>query len=210
MIDRSGRVCGFPSVRDAQNSSRQQAFPELSACKQVVAFDTGFAALTTAGSVYTWGDERYGSCLGRDIADSSPTDRPGLVIALEDLPTGPVSKIAAGGYVLAALTAGNDLYLWGGHPGRKIYPSSITEEPEPIVIEEQDIADVAVGESHLIVLTMDGRVFVIGENNNGQLGLSAEFADSWTPVELGLEPDKRAVGIAAGPRNSFVIVKRTV
>lgn len=206
IIDTLGVVRQFASIRDVRGAPGQP-FQDLSPCTQVVAYDTGFAALSSTGSVYTWGDERYGSCLGRDLSEDEPADRPGLVAALQDLPTGPITKIAAGGYMLAALTAGNDLYLWGGHPGKKTVPGDVTDEPAPFVIDEKDIEDVAVGESHLIVLTTEGSVYVIGENGNGQVGMPVSSLDSWSQLDLNLHGDSRAVGVAAGPRNSFVIVK---
>lgn len=206
MIDQSGLVVQFQSLQvDGMTQGLHVA--DLPSCTQVVAYDTGFAALTSAGDVYTWGDERYGACLGRDISEASPAEKPGLVTALKDLPTGPISKLAAGGYMLAALTAGNDLYLWGGHPGRKTVPTDISEDPTPVVIDEQDVADVALGEAHIIVLTTGGKVYVIGQNSNGQLGLSLESTDSWMRVDLNLSKGKRAVGVAAGPRNSFIIIR---
>lgn len=189
-------------------TDNHQAFPDLPPCSQLVAYATGFAALTTTGAVYTWGDERYGACLGRDLSSTFPAEKPGLVTALQDLPTGPIVKIAAGGYMLAALTAGDDLYVWDGHPGRQAMFADIGEEPAPVVVgDELDVADVAVGEEHLIVLTTDGRVFVVGGNGNGQLGLPVKSADSWLQVELNLEEGRRVVGVAAGPRNSFIMVK---
>lgn len=206
IIDQSGIVVQFQSLQK-DGTTQGLHVSNLPICTQVVAYDTGFAALTAAGDVYTWGDERYGACLGRDISEASPAERPGLVNALQDLPTGPISKIAAGGYMLAALTAGNDLYLWGGHPGRKTVPADISEEPTPVVIDEQDVADVAFGEAHIIVLTTEGKVHVIGQNGNGQLGLSINLTDSWTQVDLNLSKGKRAIGVAAGPRNSFIIVQ---
>jgi hypothetical protein len=33
---------------------------------QLLAYETGFVALTPDGQVFTWGDERYAACLGRD------------------------------------------------------------------------------------------------------------------------------------------------
>lgn len=110
--------------------------------------------------------------------------------------------------MLAARTAGNDLYLWGGHPGRKNIPADVTDEPTPVDIEENDIADVAVGETHIIVLTMDGEVFVIGENGNGQLGLPGKIQESWSRVRLDLKGGRRVVGVQAGARNSFLLVHK--
>lgn len=173
-----------------------------------MAYETGFAALTRTGDVYTLGDERYSACLGREVSPLSPADEPGIVTALQELPTGPISKIAAGGYMLAALTTGNDLYIWGGHPGRKTVPADITDEPTPVDIEENDIADVAIGETHIIVLTTNGDVFVIGENGNGQLGLPNKSEDSWARVPLDLKDGRRVVGVQAGARSSFLLVHR--
>ncbi|CAN8103595.1 unnamed protein product [Discula destructiva] len=206
-IDRAGAIHQFSTFHDLANGKQGQTFPDLPACAQVIAYETGFAALTSRGSVYTWGDERYGACLGREISEDDPAGKPGLVTALQDLPTGPIAKIAAGGYMLAALTTGNDLYLWGGHPGRKTVPVDVMDEPAPVVIEELDIADIAIGEAHLIALTTDGKVFVIGDNGNGQLGLPIESTDSWKQVDLNLQEDRQAIGVAAGPRNSFITIK---
>lgn len=189
-----------------------------------MSYSTGFAALThPKGDVYTWGDERYGACLGREISASpssassaAAADQPSPVTALQDLPTGPVRKVAAGGYALAALTAGDDLYLWGcGQPGGRRGEGVLAgiaggDEPAPLDLDGRDIADVAVGDAHLVVLTTEGEVFVAGENGNGQLGLlpDVKYAESWARVELGLQDGRRAVGVAAGPRNTFILVSR--
>ncbi|KAI3394305.1 hypothetical protein diail_2952, partial [Diaporthe ilicicola] len=188
------------------SQAQYQSSQELPPCQQIVAYETGFAALTTTGDVYTLGDERYSACLGRETSPAKTADEFGLVTALQDLPTGPISKIAAGGYMLAALTTGNDLYLWGGHPGRKTIPADITDEPTPVDIEENDIADVAVGETHVLVLTTDGEVFIIGANENGQLGLASKSEESWSRVRLDLKGGRRVVGVQAGARNSFLLV----
>ncbi|ROW03953.1 hypothetical protein VSDG_00804 [Cytospora chrysosperma] len=207
---------------------QSQATARLPGFQQVVAYEAGFAALTPAGDVYTWGDERYAACLGRDVSSSSspsssssssypqgsgsgsvsPAGLPAPVAALRDLPTGPVVKVAAGGYLLAALTAGQDLYVWGGHPGRRALLAGVGDEPVPVDIGGRDIADVAVGESHVVVLAAGGEVFVIGNNANGQLGLPDKSVESWTRVGLDLQDGQRAVGVAAGPRNTFIMVQK--
>lgn len=208
VLDQTGSVRRYQSLDRFLSQDKGQTFPQIPPCKQVVAYETGFAALTHTGQVYTLGDERYSACLGREASPANPADEPGLVTALQDLPTGPIAKIGAGGYILAALTTGNDLYLWGGHPGRKTVPADITDEPTPIDIEEKDIVDVAVGETHIIVLTTEGDVFVVGENGNGQLGLPSKSGESWSRVELGLKDGRGVVGVQAGARNSFLLVHK--
>lgn len=208
VLDPAGSLRRYQSLNEFLSQDQCQNFPQLSPCQQIVAYETGFAALTRTGDVYTLGDERYSACLGREVSPLSPADEPGIVTALQDLPTGPISKIAAGGYMLAALTTGNDLYIWGGHPGRKTVPADITDEPTPVDIEDNDIADVAIGETHIIVLATNGDVFVIGENGNGQLGLPSKSEDSWARVPLDLKDGRRVVGVQAGARNSFLLVHR--
>ncbi|KAL8281868.1 hypothetical protein RB597_009539 [Gaeumannomyces tritici] len=215
-------VCQYSSILDALAASdvakytptktRTHRFPED--VIQLVAYDVGFAALLVIGNVWTWGDDRYPGCLARPVTNSQCSQTPALVTDLEDLPTGKIKRIAAGGYLLAALTTGGDLYCWGGHPGRKAIIGDSSEDmlsgPVPVVVDEDaDVTDVAVGESHLIVLTDRADVFVIGENSNGQLGLGKDrsvSARSWTRVELPqpLPQVREIVGVAAGPRCSFI------
>lgn len=42
--------------------------PEIT---QLVSYETGFAALSSTGQVFTWGDERYSTCLGRETTDET-------------------------------------------------------------------------------------------------------------------------------------------
>ncbi len=149
--------------------------------------------------------------------------------ALDDLPTGPIVKIAAGGFLLAALTQGRDLYCWGGHhPGRQQrLPAleGLTGEPAPVIVDlgeaddmvDTDLADVGVGDAHMIVLTADGAVCVTGSNANGQLGLGLDDTEAddsdggspWVRVTKGLpaeDSEQRVTAVYAGPRSSFIVV----
>jgi regulator of chromosome condensation len=76
----------------------------------------------------------------------------------------------------------------------------------------KDVLDVAVGESHAVALTTDACVYVLGGNENGQLGLGRGFgirwAEEWTRVKTSgsnISEGHRVVGVAAGPRCSFLI-----
>ncbi|CAK7223741.1 hypothetical protein SCUCBS95973_005282 [Sporothrix curviconia] len=223
-----GILLQYPSVADLLKEILEckcfLGFPDV---VQVVAYDVGFAALSADGSVWTWGDARFPECLGRDAALKS-ADVPGLVAALKGLPTGPIVKLAAGGYVLAALTKGQDLYCWGGYPGRRpVVLEGLMGEPSPIVVSvtpdaastgevgEEDIVDVGVGDGHMIALTASGSVCVIGSNASGQLGLGRDWksandtdvSKSWIKVGgFSSDEGRQATSVYAGPRSSFVVV----
>lgn len=129
------------------------------------------------------------------------------------MPTGPVVKIAAGGYVLAALTEGGDLYCWGGRPGQTPLFEDLSNMPIPVDLGvDADVKDVALGERHIIVLTTDGKVMVRGHNKNGQLGLGDGVGDAdgwveeWKTVEdVPNSAHGGVIGVAAGPRVSFIL-----
>lgn len=132
---------------------------------------------------------------------------PGLVEDLLDLPTGPVRKLSAGGYVLAALTFGNDLYVWGGRTGEESYLHGLSEAILPVDIHGHDILDVSVGDKHMIILTTDHRVFVSGDNHQGQLGLPHNQVYDWEDVPLAFYESQRVAGVHAGYKTSFLVVK---
>jgi alpha-tubulin suppressor-like RCC1 family protein len=110
--------------------------------------------------------------------------------------------------MLAALTVGNDLYCWG-HAGRSLILDGLSDIPSPVVVDDKDTVDVAVGAAHMLVLTSDREVYVIGDNTNGQLGLPGIAATkTWNRIDLTalLKRGEAVTGVAAGPRNSFLIV----
>lgn len=110
--------------------------------------------------------------------------------------------------MLAGLTDGGDLYCWGGHPAQAPIIDGLDGIPNLVDIDGKDVADVAVGDSHMMVLTAeDHRVMVIGNNSNGQLGIAAENAATWAEVPLGLGEESRIKAVRAGPKTSFVIVE---
>jgi alpha-tubulin suppressor-like RCC1 family protein len=128
---------------------------------------------------------------------------------LLDLPTGKIRKISSGGYVTAAITVGNDLYVWGGRPGQPKLLEQMEGYPTPVDLEGLDILDVAVGDGHILALSTDNRLFIVGDGGNGQLGLGSnikELAD-WKEVSLPLKEGQKMVRVHAGYKNSFVVVE---
>lgn len=78
-----------------------------------------------------------------------------------------------------------------------------------MVVEEYDVADVGVGEGHVVVLTTTGEVFGIGSNGSGQLGLGeVEGVEEWTRIGGGVvSGGKEVVGVVAGERSTFLVVR---
>jgi alpha-tubulin suppressor-like RCC1 family protein len=108
-----------------------------------------------------------------------------------------------------ALTRGNDLYAWGGHPARQPILDTLSSNPSPVNVEEHDILDCSVGETHMIALASDRNVYVIGENTNGQLGLSLTNTVVWKKAPLFLKTGEAVVGVHAGQRSSFIVTRNT-
>ncbi|GAW25373.1 putative serine threonine-protein kinase nek9 [Rosellinia necatrix] len=206
VYDGHDRITQHASLPQPGETEAGQIFNGMHKIIQLVACETSFVALSADGKVWTWGDERYSATLGRDITISSPAERPSLVEDLEDLPSGKIKKIAAGGYTVFALTDGHDLYAWGGHPARRPIPETLSGSPSPLDVEENDIVDCAVGEAHMIVLTTKGDVYVAGDNTNGQLGLSLEKTANWRKVPMPPRGED-IIGVKAGQRSSFIVTK---
>ncbi len=193
---------------------------------QLISNANTFTALLSTGSIYTWGDPRH-QILGRTLTSDTTAGEPGLVTALDGVP---ISKIASGGWMTGAVSRDRDLYVWGrsapgGQGGKKIRclpgavrtPSNEDEqekqqkESEVALVDIEDgvdVVDVGVGAGHMLALTGDGRVFGVGENENGQLGVGDgdRYLEDWVEVDLGLEEGRTVVGVECGYWSSFVLV----
>ncbi|CAM1509469.1 Fc.00g032080.m01.CDS01 [Cosmosporella sp. VM-42] len=203
----------YPSPTTYQARTGGKSWPCRRRVTQIAAYDTGFIILYEDGTVDTLGDPRFEDCLGRDVNETSPADEPGEVVDLSDLGD-PIQKVSAGGYIMAALTEGGGLYVWGAesagsHSRHQAFPE-ISRVPNYIEVDgEQDVKDIALGESHAIALTSEGNVFVIGSNISGQLSLGKPFiwelVKTWTKVNTQIPPGWEVVGVEAGPRSSFIM-----
>ncbi|KAH9212492.1 regulator of chromosome condensation 1/beta-lactamase-inhibitor protein II [Leptodontidium sp. 2 PMI_412] len=196
----------IPTLQCKSGSTNTLNLPEE--LRQIVANQTTFTALSKEGGrVYTWGDGRYPNCLGREISEECPANIPGIVEDLAELPGGGIRKISSGGYVTAALTDDNDLYVWGGRAGQKAILEGLEGTPLPVDLDGEDVWDVAVGMNHIIALTVGRKLFVVGEGGHGQLGADVNELEEWNEVKLPLEEGQRILSVHAGYKNSFVLVE---
>lgn len=143
------------------------------------------------------------------------------ITELSSLPTGPIQKLISSGTITAALTLGNDLYIWGTSSNsssssflpffQTSYPEEEEEAVKSIDIHGLDVIDIAVGRDYMIAITIDGeerRVWGIGSNRNGQLGLG-DVEDTGEWVEMKVPVCGKVEGVWTGYDNSFLVVRNT-
>ncbi len=198
--------------------------------KQLAAFDSGFAILHEDGAVATMGDSRFPAPLGRAVSEdqyvNSPRKSAGILLTGEctrpahlfamlvdlELPGDLVKHISASGYAVAALTNSGSVYIWGQHlpsttQEQHFFPGLCSTANYIEIGGGKDILDIALGETHAIALTCEGELYVIGNNENGQLGIpSLPSTTTWTKLEFTPPNGSRVTGVAAGPRTSFILV----
>lgn len=148
--------------------------------------------------------------LGRTPTLANPAEAPSLISFLGGIS---IDKIAAGGWIGAAVSEDRDLYVWGGQAGaakrlNALPKFSDGEEVRLVDINGGvDVVDVGVGSEHIIALTGDGEVWVTGEGDCGQLGTGKiNFEEGWVRVRGDWEANGRVIGVGCGVWCSWVLV----
>jgi alpha-tubulin suppressor-like RCC1 family protein len=72
--------------------------------------------------------------------------------------------------------------------------------------EPLDVLDVGIGVEHIAVLTESDRLFVVGDNSCGQLGLGSKQTsyEDWQGVTL---PASNIQAVSCGARSTFAVVR---
>lgn len=193
--------------------------------KQLLANAASSLLLMEGGEVYSWGDSRYRS-LGRAVVGGEEgttvqADSPGRIHALGGLK---ISKIVCGGWLSGAISGDGAGYLWGSaspsggeHEIMCLGEVSFAGELALINIHEDsgeamDVVDMAVGTAHVMLVLKDAggkhRVYVAGNNEDGQLGLDsgAKFVLDWT--ELRELRGQQIYQVFCGPRSTYVTTSK--
>lgn len=136
----------------------------------------------------------------------------------------------------AAVSRDGDLYVWGRQPpgmdgGKRIRclpgaGGTISKGEGEDVDGDQgevalvdidggvDVVDVGVGAGHVLALTRDGRIFGVGDNRNGQIGVGEGqgrgFCETWIELPIGTGTEKERKGVVwldCGYWSSFVLLR---
>ncbi|KAK3680087.1 hypothetical protein LTR78_000464 [Recurvomyces mirabilis] len=146
---------------------------------QLVAFDRHFLLLLDIGIVHVPDADDHDSQTIQSQGDASKAQLPRTMSGLESVL---VEKIAAGSRYGAAISRQGKLYLWDSRGADHDDHLACLEMAQPSVamlvpVHDSNhrlvpgILDIAVGSSHIAIVTTDHRLFAIGSNDHGQLGL---------------------------------------
>ena len=108
--------------------------------------------------------------------------------------------VAAGFRTSAWLGRDGNVYTWGDNASGELGDGGTTRRVTPTAVRglrpTDKAQDITLGESHLLLVTTDGRVLAWGHNKSGQLG-DGETVDRPVPHEVGGLHDIRAVAAGA-------------
>ena len=178
-IDQTGAVWAWGSNNRGQlgdgsyvNSSTPVAIVTLSNVVKLAAGDAFVVALQGDGTVWAWGHNGSGQ-IGQGAAVPTAVTTPVQVafpgaVAIADIAASPAGAVA--------ISATGALYAWGSSAAA---PQSLS----PILIlTPGPVVSAALGGQHALLALADGTVWARGNNNSGQLGVSASFSNTFVQI----------------------------
>lgn len=152
---------------------------------------TDFAvALSSDGTVYTWGGNASGQLGQGDTTDrATPT-------AISTLSS--IAMIAVGDAHVLAVDSTGSLYAWGSNSEGQLGMDPVTDPLRTSPVARgfgTNIAAIAAGRAHSLLLEAAGTVSAWGANNKGQLGIGSTTPTTLPQTVPGLS---NVISIAAG------------
>jgi len=167
-------------------------------------------ALSSDGTVYTWGYNYNGQLGNGSVTDSNfpvAVDTSGVLSGKT------ITQVAAGIEHTIALASDGTVYTWGRNIWGQLGTANNTDSNLPVtvntsgVLSGKAITRVAAGGYHSVTLSSDGMVFTWGNNDYGQIG-NANNTSINMPVLVntsGVLSGKTITRVAAGYSHSMVL-----
>ena len=166
----------------------------------VVASSTHTCLRKTSGSLYCWGDNRFGQLgTGDTTKRSTPTriDVAGLGITRVLLPAGETEITSDLAGNTCAITTDSSLYCWGDNRFGQLGRGDTTSVSKPAIVNgiDRHVARAGSGTGHICAQSVDGELFCWGKNTQGQLGLGEHGQEpNPTKVNIGHVVERLAAG----------------
>ncbi|XP_018324539.1 secretion-regulating guanine nucleotide exchange factor [Agrilus planipennis] len=171
--------------------------PELESIASVVTGQHHTLALKSDGTLFGWGDNKYGQ-VGLDMK-LTKVSKPAEILHDES-----IKSIHAGWTHSGLLTKTGDLLLWGRNSyGQLGMQRNELYQPEKLSALK-DIAQVSMGSEHNLAVTKDGKLFSWGWNEHGSCG-TGNTKDVLKPKQI-LTKFKVKYA-AAGTGHSFAVIE---
>ncbi|KAK8801180.1 hypothetical protein WA158_001950 [Blastocystis sp. Blastoise] len=152
---------------------------------QIISIAAGqnhFLALTSEGTVYSWGDNYYGE-LGHN--DMKPCKSPRLIT---ELLSENIRSVKCGYNNSCAITAGNDVYVWGCNEEGQLAVGTTENVLKPIKIsffvqKKKKIVECSLGYDASFFISQDGCLYGCGSNEYLQLG-HIDYSPITVPITI--------------------------
>ena len=124
-----------------------------------------------------------------------------------------IASLSCGGFHTLCADGSGAVWSWGGSANGECGRGRGIGGPVPARVEgiDEAVVEVAAGGFHSAALTADGRVYVWGWGEQGQLGLDAEqlggLRGTWHPQLVRDLEGERVVHVACGPLQTFLITE---
>jgi alpha-tubulin suppressor-like RCC1 family protein len=163
-----------------------------------------FCIVSDLGGVYTFGVGRDGQ-LGHGAYEDCLHPRlvEGALVGKQ-----PAVQVASGGFHNLCLLECGSVYSWGcGKDGRLGRGSTeSTAEPGLVVgLQGQHVVQVACGEAHSAAITKEGRLYVWGSSNDGQVGIRGARGSYSSPMKIDAVVGVRVMEVACGARHTMAL-----
>jgi alpha-tubulin suppressor-like RCC1 family protein len=182
---------------------------------QVAAGLSHSLALDTSGQVWAWGGNVQGQ-LG--LGDNEPREEPTIV----PFPSGvAITTVAAGSSSQSSFAIDQEgrLWAWGNNVNGQLglgdeAPEQVLEPTLVDAIDGRVTAVISGGAAATFfspanlhtLLVVDGTLFAVGANTNGQLGIGQAGDPVRTPVPVNLDSDATVVLVGAGGQHSAALL----
>lgn len=185
----SGQL-GIGTTRDSGPSDITQYF-NLQVNEKIIDISTGDShvlALADSGRIFSWGYNSLGMLgNGQIVSEKYPIDITNQFSLTDDEKIISIQASLTGS---SAMTSSYQLYIWGSNGKGQIGNGTTVSSSVPINItdyisleEGEFINYVSLGWYHTGIITSEHRVFMWGNNQNGQLG-NGSTESSLLPVEI--------------------------